>query len=43
MYIVKVKGSGTTIAICSRKKDAEAYLSSQHIDKIIYEIEEVTA
>lgn len=43
MYIVKVKGSGTTVAICSRKEDAQAYLSAQSIDNTIYIIEEVTA
>ena len=41
MYIVKVKG-GQTIAVCSRREDAEAYLKGQHIDKTIYEIEQVS-
>ena len=41
MFIVKVKDSGTTVAICSRLKDALAYLHSQHIDKTTYIIEEV--
>ena len=40
MYIVKIKGSGTTVAICSRKEDAMSYVSSQNIDKVIYEIVE---
>ena len=40
MYIVKIK-DGQTIAICSRKKDAEAYLAGQKVDKTIYEIQEV--
>lgn len=40
MYIVKVK-NGQTVAICSRKQDAMAYLSGQDIDKTIYVIEEV--
>jgi len=37
MYVVKIKG-GQTVAICSRKVDAEAYLVGQRIDKTIYEI-----
>ena len=37
MWIVKVKG-GQTVAICSRKVDAQAYLSGQSLDKTIYEI-----
>jgi len=41
MYIVKIKGSGTTVAICSRKEDAMAYVSSQNIDKVIYDVEEL--
>lgn len=41
MFIVKVKDSGTTVAICSRRKDAFAYLHSQDVDKTIYIIEEV--
>ena len=40
MYIVKVKGSGDTIAICSRKEDAQAYLVTQ-LDNQSYYIEEV--
>lgn len=40
MYIVKVK-DGQTVAICTRKEDAEAYLSGQELDKTIYIIEEV--
>ena len=40
MYIVKVKGSGDTIAICSRKEDAQAYLLSK-LDNQSYYIEEV--
>ena len=40
MYIVKIK-DGQTVAICSRKEDAEAYLSGQELDKTIYVIEEV--
>ena len=40
MYIVKIK-DGQTVAICSRKEDAEAYLAGQEIDKTIYIIEEV--
>ena len=41
MYIVKNKATGETVAICSRKDDAMAYLSGQKIDKTIYIIEEV--
>lgn len=41
MYIVKIKGSDTTVAICSRKEDAMAYVSSQNIDKVIYDVEEL--
>ena len=41
MYIVKIKGSNTTVAICSRKEDAMAYVSSQNIDKVIYDVEEL--
>jgi hypothetical protein len=41
MYIVKIKG-GQTVAICSRKVDAMAYLSGQSLDKTIYEIKEVS-
>lgn len=41
MYIVKVKG-GQTVAVCSRREDAEAYLKGQNIDKTIYEIEQVS-
>ena len=41
MYIVKIK-DGATVAVCSRKADAEAYLKGQHIDKTIYEIEQVS-
>ena len=41
MYIVKVKG-GQTVAVCSRREDAEAYLKGQSIDKTIYEIEQVS-
>lgn len=40
MYIVKIKGSGTTVAICSRKEDAEAYLGTK-LDNQTYYIEEV--
>jgi hypothetical protein len=40
MYIVKIKGSGTTVAICSRKQDAEAYLVTK-LDNQTYYIEEV--
>jgi hypothetical protein len=41
MYIVKVKGSDTTVAICSRKEDAMAYIASENIDKVIYVVEEL--
>jgi hypothetical protein len=41
MYIVKIKETGTVVAICSRFEDARAYLAGQDIDKVIYEIEEV--
>lgn len=40
MYIVKVKGSGDVIAICSRKEDAQAYLVTK-LDNQSYYIEEV--
>lgn len=40
MYIVKIKGSGTTVAICSRKQDAEVYLGTK-LDNQTYYIEEV--
>ena len=42
LYIVKVKGSGDTVAICSRKEDALAFLAGQKVDKLTYEIEEVS-
>jgi len=42
MYIVKVKGSGDTVAICSRKQDALAYLTT-NLDKQSYYVEEVNA
>lgn len=42
MYIVKVK-NGQTVAICSRKEDAEAYLAGQEIDKTIYVIEKINS
>lgn len=41
MYIVKVRDSGTTVAICSRREDAFAYLLAQELDKTSYIIEEV--
>ena len=41
MYIVKIKGSGTTVAICSRKEDAQAYLATK-LDNQTYYIEEVS-
>lgn len=37
MYIVKIKG-GQTVAICSRKVDAMAYVHAGKVDKSIYEI-----
>ena len=42
MYIVKIKGSNDIIAICSRKEDALAFLEGQKVDKVTYEIEEVS-
>lgn len=41
MYTVKNKTTGETVAICSRKEDAMAFLSAQKLDKKIYTIEEV--
>lgn len=41
MYVVRIKGSKTVVAMCSRLEDAEAYLVGQNIDKTIYEIEKV--
>ena len=38
MYIVKVKDTNETVAICSRKVDAESYIRSQ-LDNIQYVIE----
>lgn len=40
MYIVKNKDSGTTVAICSRKEDALAFLAAQSVDKKSYIIVE---
>lgn len=40
MYIVKNKDSGTTVAICTRKEDALAFLAGQSIDKKSYIIVE---
>ena len=39
MYIVKIKGSDTVVAICSRKQDAMAYLGTD-LDNVCYYIEE---
>lgn len=39
IYIVKVKGSDTVVAICSRKQDAMAYLGT-NLDSVCYYIEE---
>ena len=41
MYIVKVKATGETVAICSLKSDAEALASKTKLDKVDYIIEEV--
>lgn len=40
MYIVKDKDSGTTVAICTRREDAEAFLMAQKLDKKSYIIVE---
>jgi hypothetical protein len=39
MYIVKVKDTNETVAICSRKEDAEAFVSAGSLDKKQYKIE----
>jgi hypothetical protein len=39
MYIVK-NAEGTTVAICTRREDAEAYLGAAHLDDTFYTIEE---
>ena len=39
MYIVK-NSEGTTVAICTRPEDAEAYLDAAHIDDTYYTVEE---
>lgn len=36
MYIVKNKSNNETVAICTRKEDAEAFLMAQSIDKKSY-------
>ena len=41
MYIVKIKGSDTAVAICSRKEDAMVYVASEKIDNVIYVVEEL--
>lgn len=41
MYIIKDKDSGDTVAICSRKEDAMAFLAGQSVDKKSYILEEV--
>jgi len=41
MYIVKVKATGETIAICTSLSDAKTLASKTKLDKVDYIIEEV--
>lgn len=41
MYIVRVKGSSTIVAMCSRIEDANSYLHTGSVDKTIYVIEKM--
>jgi len=40
MYIVKDKNSGTVVAICTRREDANAFLMAQSLDNKSYVIVE---
>lgn len=41
MYVVRIKGSNTVVAMCSRLEDANSYLVSGDVDKTIYVVEKV--
>lgn len=41
MFVIKIKATGETIAICTSLSDAKALASKTKLDKIDYIIEEV--
>ena len=41
MFVIKIKATGETIAICTSRSDAETLASKTKLDKIDYIIEEV--